>query len=116
MLHIVEVWNFGIHWVYISKGEHGIKILCPNPRIDTFEIKDKYGNLVLDENGEPKKKQVQYVTFSIGNTFDISQTFGKELKGKDVILQVEILDDKGTIVERGNVTVKVGIPGYYKMS
>ena len=64
---------------YISKGEHGIKILCPNPRIDTYEVKDKDGNPILDENGEPKKKQVQYVTFSVGNTFDISQTFGKEL-------------------------------------
>ncbi len=44
------------------------------------------------------------------------KAFGKEFKGKDVILQVEILDDKGTIVERGNVTVKVGTPDYYKMS
>lgn len=72
---------------YISKGEHGIKILCPNPRIETYEIKDKEGNPVLDENGEPKTKKIEYVTFSIGNTFDISQTYGKELnlQGKELI-------------------------------
>lgn len=65
---------------YVSKGEHGIKILCPNPRITTYELKDKDGNVILDEEGKPKTKSVQTITFSVGNTFDISQTYGKELK------------------------------------
>lgn len=64
---------------YVSKGEKGIKILCPNFKAIQTELKDENGNTLLDKNGNPKTEEETILSFSVGNTFDISQTYGKEL-------------------------------------
>lgn len=64
---------------YVKRGEKGIKIICPAPYIQTVELADNKGRLILDENGKPKTKEELIMSFKVGNTFDISQTYGKEL-------------------------------------
>ncbi len=64
---------------YVSRGESGIKIICPAPYSETVELKDEKGNPIIDDNGKPKTKDELRMAFKVGNTFDISQTYGKEL-------------------------------------
>ncbi len=68
---------------YVKKGEKGIKILAPAPYTIQKEqnVLDEKGSLVLDHDGEPIREtvEVKINAFKVVNTFDISQTDGKEL-------------------------------------
>lgn len=68
---------------YVKKGEKGIKILAPAPYKSLKEqIKlDEQGNPVRDKDGEPVKEMVEVTitAFKVVNTFDLSQTDGKEV-------------------------------------
>lgn len=68
---------------YVKAGEKGIKIFAPAPYTIQKEMDklDAQGKPVLDSDGEPVK-EMQEVTvnaFKVVNTFDISQTDGKEI-------------------------------------
>ena len=67
----------------VQKGEKAIKILAPTP-YKTKKMIDKVdekGNLVLDENGKPKKEEVilTVLKFKVVSVFDVSQTEGEPL-------------------------------------
>lgn len=68
---------------YVKKGEKGIKILAPAPYTIQKEqnVLDEKGSPVLDHDGEPLREtvEVKINAFKVVNTFDISQTDGKEL-------------------------------------
>ena len=64
---------------YVKANEKGIEIFKPCPKKIERNEKDENGNLVLDENGEPKKKIVSYMDYTIDHVFDISQTDGKSI-------------------------------------
>ena len=68
---------------YVKKGEKGIKILAPAPYTIQREKEklDEQGKPILDQDGEPvmENTEINVVAFKVVNTFDISQTDGKEL-------------------------------------
>ena len=68
---------------FVKKGEKGIKILAPAPYTIQKEqnVLDEKGSPVLDHDGEPLREtvEVKINAFKVVNTFDISQTDGKEL-------------------------------------
>ena len=68
---------------YVKKGEKGIKILAPTPyKIQKEAPKlDGSGKQVLDKDGEPvmETTEIKVTGFKVVNTFDVSQTEGKEL-------------------------------------
>ena len=68
---------------YVKKGEKGIKILAPAPYKVTrlMDKLDDKGKPVVDKDGEHVKEEVemQVTAFKVVNTFDLSQTDGKEL-------------------------------------
>ena len=68
---------------YVKKGEKGIKIIAPTPYTVQSEVPklDMDGNQIYDRDGEPvtETKEYKVMGFKIVNTFDISQTEGKEL-------------------------------------
>ena len=68
---------------YVKAGEKGIKIFAPAPYTIQKEMDklDAQGKPVLDSDGEPVKEtqEVTVNTFKVVNTFDISQTDGKEI-------------------------------------
>ena len=68
---------------YVKAGEKGIKIFAPVPYTIQKEMDklDAQGKPVLDSDGEPVKEtqEVTVNAFKVVNTFDISQTDGKEI-------------------------------------
>lgn len=68
---------------YVKKGEKGIKILAPTPYTVQKDVPklDAGGKQLLDHDGEPvmETKEYKVMGFKVVNTFDISQTEGKEL-------------------------------------
>lgn len=68
---------------YVKSGEKGIKIFAPAPYTIQKEMDklDAQGKTVLDSDGEPLKEtqEVTVNAFKVVNTFDISQTDGKEI-------------------------------------
>lgn len=68
---------------YVKKGEKGIKILAPAPyKVEREQDKiGADGKPVLDSDGEHVKEtvEVNVTAFKVVNTFDISQTDGKEV-------------------------------------
>ncbi|MDD5900750.1 MAG: JAB domain-containing protein [Lachnospiraceae bacterium] len=68
---------------FVKKGEKGIKILAPAPYTiqREQEKRDADGKPVLDADGEPVRESVEVKinAFKVVNTFDVSQTEGKEL-------------------------------------
>lgn len=68
---------------YVKAGEKGIKIFAPAPYTIQKEMDklDAQGKPVLDSDGEPVKEtqEVTVNAFKVVNTFDISQTDGKEI-------------------------------------
>ena len=68
---------------YVKKGEKGIKILAPTPYTVQKEAPklDGSGKQVLDKDGEPvmETTEIKVTGFKVVNTFDVSQTEGKEL-------------------------------------
>ena len=68
---------------YVKSGEKGIKIFAPAPYTIQKEMDklDAQGKPVLDSDGEPVKEtqEVTVNAFKVVNTFDISQTDGKEI-------------------------------------
>ena len=68
---------------YVKKGEKGIKILAPTPYMVQRDVPklDANGKQILDKDGEPVMETTEFrvVGFKVVNTFDISQTEGKEL-------------------------------------
>ena len=68
---------------YVKKGEKGIKILAPTPYTVQKEVPklDMNGKQIVDKDGEPvmETKEFKVTGFKVVNTFDISQTEGKEL-------------------------------------
>ena len=68
---------------YVKSGEKGIKIFAPAPYTIQEEMDklDAQGKPVLDSDGEPVKEtqEVTVNAFKVVNTFDISQTDGKEI-------------------------------------
>ncbi len=109
---------------YVKKGEKGLKILLPVPYQTEFNVKDKNGEQVYDKEGNPIVKKIEGLNFKVGNTFDISQTFGKELnlgckelvgedlKVKEIISALkEISGAKDIVIENTGSDTK----GYYKL-
>ena len=68
---------------YVKKGEKGIKILAPTPyTVLRDEPKlDASGKQIYDKDGEAvmETKEIKVIGYKVVNTFDISQTEGKEL-------------------------------------
>jgi len=68
---------------YVKKGEKGIKILAPTPYTILKDVPkmDVNGKPVVDKDGEQVMETTEYkmTGFKVVNTFDISQTEGKEL-------------------------------------
>lgn len=68
---------------FVKKGEKGIKILAPAPyTIHREQNKlDENGNKIIDLDGKPimENVEVKINAFKVVNTFDVSQTEGKEL-------------------------------------
>ena len=68
---------------YVKKGEKGIKILAPTPYTVFRDVPklDMNGQQVLDKDGEPvmETKEYKVTGFKVVNTFDVSQTEGKDL-------------------------------------
>jgi hypothetical protein len=74
----------------VKAGEKGIKIYVPFKRFSKEKILDKEGNPVLDEDGKPKVRKTEWVTFGLGTVFDVSQTEGEPLPS----IKVSELTDK----------------------
>ena len=111
---------------YVKKGEKGIKIIAPSPYTiqKEVDVMDSNGRLVLDHDGEPVKetKELNLMGFKAENTFDVSQTEGKELPRvgvdelKGSVDKFEIL--MGALKEISPVPIgfediKSGAKGYY---
>lgn len=61
--------------VNVNKDEKGIKIFCPIKKKINIYKTDEKGKVILDEKGEKVKVgEQEYITFNVGNVFDISQT------------------------------------------
>lgn len=61
--------------VNINKEEKGIKIFCPVKKKINIYKTDEKGEVFLNEKGEKVKVgEQEYITFNVGNVFDISQT------------------------------------------
>lgn len=69
---------------YIKKGEKAIKIIAPCSYKREIEkpVLDKDGNTVIDIDGNPvtEKAEQQYISFTVANVFDISQTEGEPIE------------------------------------
>lgn len=86
---------------HVKKGEKGIRILAPAAykiKEEQDEINPDTHELVLDEQGKPKKEVVEYTipAFKVVPVFDLSQTEGKELPGlgaQELIFNVEGYQD-----------------------
>jgi len=77
----LKFWNsLGRYVEKEALKEGGIKILCPVPYEEEYEKKDAEGKVILDKDGNPELQKVKCIRFKVGRTFDISQTYGKELK------------------------------------
>lgn len=67
----------------VKKGEHGMQIICPAPyKTYSYESqKDKNGNEIRDSKGNVIMEKVCHTQmgYTVGYTFDVSQTEGKEL-------------------------------------
>ena len=111
---------------YVKKGEKGIKIIAPSPYTiqKEVDVMDAGGRPVLDHDGEPVKETKEYnlVGFKAENTFDVSQTEGKELPRvgvdelKGSVDKYEVL--MGALKEISPVPIsfediKSGAKGYY---
>ncbi len=88
---------------YVKKGEKGIKILAPAPytiQREQAKLDDK-GNPVMDKDGEPimESVEVKINAFKVVNTFDVSQTDGKELPSIGVEELSGSVDGYGTFLE-----------------
>lgn len=64
--------------VYVRKGEKGIQILAPAPYKKIVEEKDADGNSIVNEYGEPVKKEIIVSAFKPVYVYDISQVEGIE--------------------------------------
>lgn len=68
---------------YVKQGEKGIKIIAPSPYTVQREQqkKDVSGKPIFDLDGEPIMEivEIKVNAFKVVNTFDVSQTDGKEL-------------------------------------
>ena len=95
----MKTWNkLGRH-VIKGQGANGIKILAPKMHSVEQEARDKDGNLIIDENGEPKVEKVQRLKgFLPVSVYDVSQTEGKALPTLDRELQGSI-SNKDIIIE-----------------
>lgn len=61
--------------VNVNKDEKGIKIFCPIKKKINIYKTDEKGKVILNEKGEKEKVgEQEYITFNVGNVFDISQT------------------------------------------
>lgn len=94
-----ESWNKNFNR-QVKKGEKGIKIIAPAPynlKVDK-EVKDAFGQPVMDESGKPKTEQVEIKipAFKVTTVFDVSQTVGEplpELGVKELMQAVEGAND-----------------------
>ena len=73
--------NFDRH---VMKGEKGIKIIAPAPRVvreEREKLDPDTQKPILDEDGKPVTEVVEkkYPNFTVVSVFDVSQTDGKEL-------------------------------------
>lgn len=107
---------------YVKRGESGIKIICPAPYIQTVELTDSKGKVLLDENGKPKTKEDLIMAFKVGNTFDISQTYGKELnlgckeligEGLNTNNFIEVMTEIANVKEIKLQTIDIGAKGWF---
>jgi hypothetical protein len=111
---------------YVKKGEKGIKIIAPSPYTIQKETEklDSNGKQIFGPDGEPVKETVEVnkMGFKVENTFDISQTDGKEfphvgvdeLEGR--VDKYQVLMDvlaKISPVPIGFEDIASGAKGYY---
>lgn len=124
-----ESWknNFNRH---VKKGERGIKIIAPAPytmKVTKDVIDPKTGEVVFDENGDPKKAEVQVKipAFKVTTVFDISQTEGEPLPSlgvNELSGNVEMANDiKDSLFKISPVPIKFGeidggSKGFYSLS
>ena len=88
---------------FVKKGEKGIKILAPAPytiQREQNKLDDK-GKPIFDKDGEPVMESVEIKVnaFKVVNTFDVSQTDGKELPTLGVDELTGGVDGYGTFLE-----------------
>lgn len=104
-------------WNYLGRsilpGQKALKIFAPLLSKEEVQLADQDGNPILDEEGNPKTKEVEKVKgFKPSFVFDISQTKGKELdvfkfndnitvEDKDLIIQglSNVVEKKGFSIE-----------------
>jgi hypothetical protein len=111
---------------YVKQGEKGIKILAPAPYTIQREYNklDQSGKPVLDADGEPVKerKDITINSFKVVNTFDVSQTDGKEMPSLGVNELAGNVEGYRTLIEALKETAPVpisfeniesGAKGYY---
>ena len=123
-------WNKNFHR-HVNKGEKGIKILAPTNRkvkrlVDKLDLN---GNVVLDEQGNTIKEEVErnQTSFIVVSVFDVSQTNGEPLPQLVHNLEGSSIEVKAlisTIEMVANIPVefvdpsfdedlKAGVKGYY---
>ncbi len=104
-------------WNYLGRsilpGQKALKIFSPLVTKEEVQLADSDGNLILDEDGNPKTKEVERVKgFKPSFVFDISQTKGKDLdvfkfnenitvEDKELIIQglSNVVNNKGFTIE-----------------
>lgn len=72
-------WEKYNRHVKLGQGVTGIRIYRPVSRSSWVDEKDENGNVVLDDNGKPKKKRIQWKDFTLTCVYDITQTEGEPL-------------------------------------
>lgn len=104
-------------WNYLGRsilpGQKALKIFAPLVGKEQVQLADKDGYPILDEDGNPKTKEIEKVKgFKPSFVFDISQTKGKELEvfkfdeniaveDKDMIIKglSNVVEKKGFVIE-----------------
>ena len=111
---------------HVKKGEKGIKILAPTPYTISKDVPklDMNGKQVFDKDGElvMETKEYKVLGFKVVNTFDISQTEGKELPTIGVDELTGNVDNYETLIQTlvdicpvpiGFEQIRGGAKGYY---
>lgn len=98
---------------HVKKGEKGIKIFAPSYYYKEVPVKDKQGNIMLDENGNTITEKVKVDYFRMVTVFDISQTEGRELPVLDLSIKEDISElDKPLLnyAHKNNINVTYKTP------
>ena|GEM_PF-1441163 len=103
----------------VKKGEKSIKILAPTERKITEILADKDGKPILDDNGNPQKKDSKILSFVPISVFDVDQTEGTPIPylGSLVDNVKDFESLKNTLVSLSPVPVvfkDIGINGRYE--